>query len=215
MIKVAFQLITLLSSLIATVFAYGGAFCMAEQLLLVNPRKRRSRSRRRAPARSRRRRSYRRNPIKLSAGSIFNTFKAGAVGAAGAVGVDFLMQRLPLPATLMTSRLQPAVRGLVGVALGWAVSRFLKQRKLGEELATGSVAVSLYGVAKNYMMPPPVVPVDENGQQVSGYGDLLGYGDDGLLGMGYFNPASTSSDPFSESLNYQPTPNMDSGGDFF
>ncbi len=182
---------------------------MAEQLMLVNP-KRRARKRRASPVR-RRRRSYRRNPIGLNTKSIFNTFKAGAVGAGGAVAVDFAMQRIPLPAMLMTSRLLPAVRGLVGIGLGWAVSKFLKQRQLGEELATGAVAVALYGVAKNMMTP--AMP---EGGDVSGYGDLLGVGDDGLLGMGYFNPAAVSADPFASDsgMGYSPAPS-NIGDDFF
>lgn len=206
MLKLSVQVLTTILSLVGGVLASAGTLVMAEQLLLVNPRKRKT-TRRRSPRTTARRRSYRRNPIGgLNLRGIMKVAKAGAVGAGGAIAADLAMQRLPIPAMLSTSRFLPAVRGLVGIGLGWAVGKFLKQRQLGEELAVGAVSVAAYGVARNMMSGGVVVEND-----VSGYGDLLGM-EDGLLGLDYFNPAAVEANPFSgNDLAYQ----QSSDSDFF
>lgn len=173
------------------------------QLMLVNPRRRRrTTAKRKTPAKSRARRAlssvsrrvstvrrrYRRNPIKMT--GIMGQFEGGAIGAAGALGVDFLMTKLPLPASLTAGSMAPVAKGLVGIGLGMAVSKFGKKRKLGEQLAGGAVTVALYEFGKTTIGPHI---------GLSGNDGLLGY-DDGLLGyddfndgVGWINPSAVSS----------------------
>lgn len=142
------------------------------QLLLANPRKRRTK--RRTPARSTRRR-YRRNPIQTK--GLMDTVQKGAIGAAGALAVDIAMARLPIPANFAAGPLAPATRGLIGVGLGMLVSKFTRKKRLGEQLADGAVTVALYGVGKSMV-----------GAQMGLSGDLLGdayYDED----FGYISPA--------------------------
>jgi hypothetical protein len=149
------------------------------ELMLINARARRGAkktrktprkktTRRALPAltarRRRLRRPYRRNPIKM--GNLAQTFTSGAVGAAGALGVDFLATKLPL-GTLATGQFKPVVKGMLGIGLGMAVAKLGRNRRMGEQLANGAVTVSLY----------------EAGKQM--FGASLGLaGDEGLLGAG-------------------------------
>lgn len=158
---------------------------MAE-LMLVNPRKRRksrkTTSKRRSVASravatvraSARRigRRYRRNPIASrggAAGNAMEQFKAGAIGAAGALAVDVAMQKLPIPANLKTGTAAPIVKGLVGIGIGMLVAKVGKNKALGHKLAQGAVTVSLYN-AGHEMLKGPL--------GLNGYDDMSGDFDD-------------------------------------
>lgn len=176
------------------------------QLLMVNPRKRRkaskTKSRRKSSgggllaraksAISRSRRRYRRNPIGGVGATAMTQFKDGAIGAVGALAVDVIFAKLPLPANLKTGVLKPITQGLIGVGVGMAVAKFGKNRALGHKLAQGAVTISLYNAGKAMVGPS---------LGLSGYDDsgLLGYDDSGLLGyselntgMGWVSPAPVS-----------------------
>ena len=153
------------------------------QLLLANPRKRRTvrrKSARRSLSTLRRR--TRRNP---SPRGIAKTFTKSAIGAGGALAVDVLMSKLPIPANLQTGLLAPITRGLVGIGLGMLVAKVAKKRELGEQLADGAVTVALYGAGKTMIGP-----------SIGLSGDLLGnaYYDVGMENeFGYLSPAATYS----------------------
>lgn len=186
------------------------------QLMLVNPAKRR----RKSPAKKRRtgivtrakstvstglkkiRRSYRRNPIDKSA--VFDQFKDGAIGAAGALAVDVAMAKLPIPASLKTGQMKPIIQGLVGIGIGMAVSKFGKNKSLGRQLAGGAVTVSLYNAGRQMLAPTLGLSLSGDDTMLA-YTDmgeydssLFGY-DNGLLGddemgaydegMGYYTGA--------------------------
>jgi len=183
------------------------------QLLMINSRKRRkakakTKTKRRSSglmvkARSALgsvRRRYRRNPIGGSTVSTAMTqFKAGAIGAAGALAVDVVFAKLPLPANLKTGALKPVMQGLVGIAIGMAVAKFGKNKKLGSELAQGAVTVSLYNAGRAMLAPT---------LGLSGYDDsgVLGYDDQGMLGfqdLGWYSPAQVSNPyPMSDTSGF-------------
>lgn len=170
------------------------------QLMLVNPRKRRTTRKRRAPRRapSRRlattvtRKTYRRNPIKRK--GIMTTFTNGATGAAGALAVDLAMSKLPIPANLNTGALAPVTRGLVGIGLGMLVAKFGKNKKLGEQLADGAVTVALYNTGKT-MFGAQLGLADG---ELLGADSLLYYGDESD-GMDYYS-AAPAYDSFNENF---------------
>lgn len=130
------------------------------QVLFANPKARRPRKTR-AKARRRstgiakrvgglvraRRRSYRRNPLP-KIGNVMTTFTGGAIGAAGAIGVDFVMGKLPLPAQLQTGPLNAITKGLVGIGVGMAIAKVGKNKRIGEQVAQGAVTVALYEAGK-------------------------------------------------------------------
>jgi hypothetical protein len=175
-------------------------------LMLVNPRKRRAKRKtaRKAPSIARRvktvykkaARKYRRNPIGGSSRTNLTAqIKNAAIGAGGAVAVDILMAKLPLPANLKTGTMRSATQGLVSVGLGMAVAKFGKNRALGIALAEGGLTVALHGVLKstvNNAMPTLQLAGDES---LLGYedlsGDLLGY-EDMNQGVGWYSAAPVS-----------------------
>lgn len=166
---------------------------MAE-LLLVNPRKRRKARKstarksvasravstvRRSVAKVGRR--YRRNPIASRgvANNAMDQFKAGAIGAAGALAVDVAMQKLPIPANLKTGTAAPIVKGLVGIGLGMLVAKVGKNRNLGKQLAQGAVTVSLYAAGKEMLKAPLGLAGDYESDLGADFDDLGYYGLDG------------------------------------
>lgn len=160
------------------------------QLMLVNPRKRhKSKARRRKnPSASKSLSTFtrkhfrrrRRNPIRVG-GNMMQTVQGGAIGAAGALAVDVVMTKLPLPANLTTGAMASITKGAVGIGVGMLVAKVGKNKRLGEQLAAGAVTVALYNAGKQMIGPS---------LGLSGWDDgLLGW-DDGLLG--YYNAAPTS-----------------------
>lgn len=161
------------------------------QAIFVNPKKRGSKGRK-AKTTSRRRKSYRRNPLPKF-GGVANQFKDGAIGAAGALGVDIAMAKLPIPANLKTGTFAPVVKGLVGVGLGMAVEKVMKNKRMGQQIALGAITVSLYNTGKTMLAPT---------LGLQGFEDqgMLGFEDNGLLGwdmdneLGYTSAAPSFAD---------------------
>lgn len=169
------------------------------QLLLVNPRKRRSGKKRktssikrrkstgrrlvaRSPSVSRRRarrKSYRRNPLP-GMGNMMNTVKNGAIGAAGALGVDFVWSKLPLGVDLKTGVVGSAIKTLVGIGTGMLVAKVLKNRSMGTAIAEGAVTVQLHQMMKSQFG----ASLGLGDGEFDDYDDLMGVGDYELLGMG-------------------------------
>lgn len=172
---------------------------MAEQLMLVNPRKRRK-SRRKSIARrpAKRRVSRRRSLAKLAprrrrrsnpnGGPMTAQIMNAATGAAGALAVDLAMAQLPLPEQLTaTPAMRAATQGGVSLMIGMLVANFGKKRKLGRQLAEGGLTVALHGVGKGLIGPT---------MGLSAYDDSL-LGDSTLLGgMGaWHSPGPVSPGP--------------------
>lgn len=131
-------------------------------LLLANPRKRRSK-RRAAPKRRRlstvattrvtKRRTYRRNPS-LRGGALINSVKDAAIGAGGAIAVDFAMQKMPfIPANFTSGPMGAATKGAVAIALGMVVGKVLKKPAIGRQLAAGGLTVAAYEGIKGAVGP--------------------------------------------------------------
>lgn len=167
-------------------------------LMLVNPRKRRTKrktarktiAKRRSPrvasSKTVTTRKYRRNPIPRM-GGVVSTLKDGAVGAAGAVATEIILSKVPLPAALATGNGRVAASALGSIAVGMLVAKFGKNKKLGQTMAQGGVTVALHSLMRGAAGSLP-------GVSLNGYGDgLLG---DGLLGddfedLGYYSSAPT------------------------
>lgn len=132
---------------------------MASPLMLVNPRKRRRKvgatkkrrsiSRRKAPSVASSKtittKRYRRNPS-IRTGNIVATLKKGAIGSVGSIATSMLLSKIPLPAQLSTGYGRVAATVLGGVLIGYAVSKFGKQREIGAQMAQGAVTIALHNV---------------------------------------------------------------------
>ena len=171
---------------------------MAEQLLLVNPSKRKRRTKRKTAKRktaARRRpaarktprrrvsrksitRRRRRNPAKFNIGNfVQGTFMPSATGAVGALGLDVLLGVLPLPIAMQTGPMRPVVK-LVGAVLLGLAANMVVSRKTAEQFTAGALTVVLYDVAKGFVQDTfPQIPLDGlAGVNMAEYPEL-GYAD--------------------------------------
>lgn len=176
---------------------------MAEELLLINPRKRRTR--RRAPVRRRRtarRATARRNPaprrrrtparrrITRAAynprprgvmGQVNQALMPAAQGAAGAIGLDLLMGFVPLPPALGTGMVRHLVKGVGAVGVGMLAGMVARPRT-AQAMMQGSLTVVMHDAAKEMIATTmPNIPL---GYIQSGYApDLAAYLDQGNNSM--------------------------------
>lgn len=145
------------------------------QLMLINPRKRRATKRKAttkkrrtyrkvavksnpAPAIRRRRRSIRavakssrrrvkRNPIGMT--GILGTLTDAAIGAGGAIAVNFVYDKLPLPATMKMGVTGQATKAALAIGVG-----ILGKKVLGrsaEKMAAGALTVIAYDMIRSFM----------------------------------------------------------------
>ncbi len=154
-------------------------------LMLVNPKKRRkSKARRKSSSRSKTRtvvryrskkrstKRRRRNPIRSKAlmNTATNALKDGAAGSLGAIAGTLAASYLPIPEQYKTGPMGAIIQALIGIGVGVAVGKVAKNKKLGTDMARGSVAVALHDTFKGLI------------SQAVPQLNLGGY-DDGLLGM--------------------------------
>lgn len=145
--------------------------------------------RRRRPAAKRTVRRYRRNPSGGMSAN-FGKMLVPAMGiGGGAVLSEVIMGYMPIPANLKTGVMRHVTKGGVGVALGWALSKFLRQKRLGTFVMLGAVAIATHDALKEAIasrmpaiqMAQYVRPLPSQFRRVG----LAG------RGMGYVNPATT------------------------
>lgn len=116
-----------------------------------NPRRHRRRSRRSVfstnPRRHRARR-FRRNPITRGPGLMNNALIPGAIGAAGAMGTDWLLRNFGqvIPFQFRGPQMMPFVRVGVSLGVGALVSAMGGSEEAAAEAAAGGVVVALYGL---------------------------------------------------------------------
>lgn len=182
------------------------------EILLVNPRKRRKGGKRRAKSRrrghvrlkrhvSRRRRvhrvkarRYKRNPSggSLSLRSVGSSFlpivKSGALGAVGALANDALIGQVSklsfLPAALQSGYGRHALKVASAVAVG-AVGNMVARGK-GRDLAVGAATVAMHDLLKDVI----VTNLPSVGAYLGDYEDVSGYNPAALVddsaGMGEY-----------------------------
>jgi len=131
----------------------------AETLLLVNPRRRRKASKRRArkfsassvafPRARRHRRSRRSNPIRLpSIGGAQSLMRPALAGAVGALAVNGLVNYLPLPVNAKVGPLGAATRAIGAVLVGTVGRRIFGG--WARDMAVGSLTVTATDLARAY-----------------------------------------------------------------
>jgi hypothetical protein len=156
----------------------------ARRVFARNPAPRR---RRRARAGSASRRVYRRNPSRRRARSSVRRYRRnpsglGGVGklsslmlpaifiGLGAVGTEIITNYAPIPLAWKTGPMRHFVKAGVGIAVGLAIAKLLKQKKLGYYFAAGAVAIAAHDLMKAWL--------NTNAPAIKG--------------LGYTNPASVA-----------------------
>lgn len=144
-----------------------GKEAMAEEILLVNPRKRRRRKtstkrkttakraapkRRRSPVRRRRRVTRaKRNPARRGVmGMAQQSFMPAVQGSAGAIGLDLLLGYAPLPPALQSGMARHLVKGVGAIALG-GVAGMIGSKSMARNMTQGALTVALHGAAREMM----------------------------------------------------------------
>lgn len=119
-----------------------------------NPRRRRRHLRRHRFAsnpRRRHHRRFRRNPVPFNMSGFLNgALVPAAIGAVGAIGVDWVIGTGLIPATFTTGAMLPIVRIAAALLVGAGVGA-LAGAEYGEFAAAGGMVVTIYGLSKTYL----------------------------------------------------------------
>lgn len=154
------------------------------------------RRRRRAAAAPKARR-YKRNP-RFSVGGVLGAVKRelvpAAIGGAGAVAIDALLPKLPLPDRLKTGYLRHVSRGAVAVGLGLLIG--MVKKDIGRQVMAGGLTVAMYGAMRDGVAKaaPTLVLADLDDDLGDFANDLNALLTDerangGFAGLGNFTPA--------------------------
>ena len=117
----------------------------ARKTVTTTAKPRRAKARRRSVAVT-----YRRNPLPARAkGIVAENLKPAAIGAAGALALDVIVAKLPLPANLKTGPVSYAVRAVGAIALGMAAEKLGKLKHgTAVDLARGGLTVVIHDAGK-------------------------------------------------------------------
>lgn len=141
-----------------------------------------------------RRRRYRRNPIRGGfsvQGFVNETLVPSAIGAAGALGLDVLMNVVPLPETFKTGMMRPVTKLAGAIGLGM-IAGMIASRRVAEQVTAGAVTVVLYDVMKGLMMRTmPQLALSEYSDAMNALtvDESVGAVTDEYPAMGYTAPA--------------------------
>ena len=96
---------------------------------------------------------YRRNPLPSRAkGIVAENIKPAAIGAAGALALDVIVAKLPIPAALKTGPANYAARAVGAIALGMLAEKVGKlKHDTAVSLARGGLTVVLHDAGKAVM----------------------------------------------------------------
>jgi hypothetical protein len=112
------------------------------------------------------RRLRRRNPIGM--GFLGQTLAPAAIGAAGAIAVDFLSSYLPLPASLQGPTMTPITKIGLALGVGLAVDMVAGSRA-GGEAAAGGIIVAIYSWASQQLAGLPYGAMSAQGYGMQRY----------------------------------------------
>lgn len=161
-----------------------------------NPIKRR-RASRRTSLKSVSRRRVRRNPIGL--GGIVGTLTDAAIGAGGAVAVNFVFDKLPLPLSMKTGMAGTAAKAALAIAIGTFGKKVLGNT--AGKMAAGALTVIAYDVIRGFLPPPAIMSTAGMGYIASGQNaGYIGNGMGEYVNGGDFNFA-TSGASMGEYIN--------------
>jgi hypothetical protein len=151
----------------------------------MNPRRRYRRTKRNPMYKMRRRSRARRNPA-LRATGVMNDIMQAAIGAVGAIGVNYIYDMLPLPMAMKTGFGGAAGKAGAAIALGM-LARPMLGRAAGT-MAQGALIVIAYDMIRS--MLPPTMPTNTAGLGYTSPAIQAGYLPQ--QGIGEYVPAFSS-----------------------
>ena len=194
--------------------------------MLLNPRRKRRRTtrrrrrkttttRRRNPVRrrrrttaTRRRRTYRRRNPRMVQG-VMRDLGPAAVGATGALGLDFAMAALPLPPMMKTGPVGFISKIAGAIVIGMVARNFVAKRT-AEQITAGALTVVTYGAVKGFVQTNmPGIPLGAyiSGTNLDYYGGpgQMGYTNAGMSvsngdNLDYYSPSMPSVVPYTNSM---------------
>lgn len=96
--------------------------------------------------------TYKRNPIdtKRAKGMLTENIKPAAVGAIGALGIDIIWGKLPVPASLRSGMIKYPVKAALAIGLGMMAEKVLPKdmQKHAVDVVRGSLTVILHEAGK-------------------------------------------------------------------
>lgn len=128
--------------------------------------------------------TYRRNPLPARAkGIVAENIKPAAIGAAGALALDVIVAKLPLPAALKTGPANYALRAVGSIGLGLLAEKVGKLKHgTAVDLARGGLTVVLHDAGKALMRAQfpalALAAYEEELADIAGMVDGLGINDD-------------------------------------
>lgn len=185
--------------------------------MLVNPKRRRkskrkSRSKTRTITRYRtrkpkRRIRRRRNPIggRGMAAKTMTAFQDGAVGSLGAIAGTIVAGYIPIPDQFKAGNMGIVIQALIGIGVGVTVGNFSRNKKLGMDMAKGSVTVALHDTMKT-LLGQALPNMNMGGYGMLGMDEYVSMNEyvSDMSGMGYAGAGVTAGnimdDDFSDSL---------------
>lgn len=137
------------------------------------------------------RRRPRRNPIGL--GGIVGTLTDAAIGAGGALAINFVFDKLPLPMSMKVGNTGMAAKAAIAIAVGTFGKKFLGNT--AGKMAAGALTVIAYDVMRNLLPPPMLQTTAGMGYIASGQnaGYIGGNGMGEYINGGDFNFATNGA----------------------
>lgn len=153
--------------------------------------------------------SYRRNPLPARAkGIVAENIKPAAIGAAGALALDVIVSKLPIPASLKTGPANYAARAVGAIALGMIAEKAGLKHDTAVSLSRGGLTVVLHDAGKAVMRAQfpklALAAYEEELSDIAGMMDGLD-GLDGLDALGLNEPepmADLAANVYDEAGNY-------------
>lgn len=113
---------------------------------------------------------------------IVNLLKASGIGAAGALAIDLVYAKLPIPASMQTGTLAPVTKAAVTVGLGMLAGKVLS-KPMAHSAVVGALTVQLHAILKNMAA----------GVGIAGYTDING--------IEYYSPAEIAASGMSQYIS--------------
>lgn len=147
--------------------------------------------------------SYRRNPLPARAkGIVAENIKPAAIGAAGALALDVIVSKLPIPASLKTGPANYAARAVGAIALGMIAEKAGLKHDTAVSLSRGGLTVVLHDAGKAVMRAQfPKLALAAYEEELSDIAGMM----DGLDALGLNEPepmADLAANVYDEAGNY-------------
>lgn len=143
----------------------------------------------RSPARRTTAKTYRRNPLPARSrakGLVHESLKPALIGALGALAIDVVVAKLPLPESLKVGVIRYPVRAAGAIGLAMLAEKMGMRHDMAVSLARGGLTVVGYDAIKSVMRNQfPALSLEAYEGEIAEIGDLADAVEMGELGQSY------------------------------